>query len=154
DPYSKSSPIQPASVDLRIGDIFLPGKKEDEPGSKPKPLSEFTLKTGQTAVVTTKEKLNFPDNIAGIGFPPSSVSFSGLLMTNPGHIDPGYKGFMRFTVINMAKDDFILKRGDRIVRVLVFRLSASAHSDWSKRHPEGSQPPKQDEISRLSEDFV
>jgi len=75
-------------------------------------------------------------------------------MTNPGHVDPGYEGFMRFTVINMAKDRYELKRGDRIVRLLVFKLDAPAHAGWRVRHPEGSRLPNEEEISRLSEDFV
>src|SRR5216683_926386 len=154
DPYSKDSPVQGCSLDLHIGDIYLPGKKEDEIGGTQNPKLDVELETGATAVVTTKERLHLPGDVAGFGFPPSRVSFRGLLMTNPGHVDPGYEGVMRFTVINMAKEAYHLKRGDRIVRLLLFRMDKAAHADWRQRNPEGSHPPAQTEINLLSEDFV
>jgi deoxycytidine triphosphate deaminase len=154
DRYSADSPVQGTSIDLRIGNIYLPGKKKNELGGVENPKSKHSLKTGQTAVVTTREKLQLPDDVSGFGFPPSSVSFQGLLMTNPGHVDPGYEGFMRFTVINMAKDPYELKRGDRIVRLLLFKLDAPVHAGWRARHPRGSRLPSEEEITRLSEDFV
>src|SRR5882762_7390489 len=126
DPYSKESPVQASSIDLHIGDIFLPGTKKDQVGGVENPKSGYWLQTGETAVVTTKETLDFPGNIAGFGFPPSRVSFKGLLMTNPGHVDPGYNGVMRFTVINMAKEAYHLAQGDRIVRLLLFRMTNEA----------------------------
>src|SRR5271163_1574285 len=102
DPYSKDSPVQASSIDLHIGNVYLPGEKETDLGGAKNPRQDYSLKTGETAVVTTAETLDLPSHIAGFGFPPSGVSFKGLLMTNPGHVDPGYKGVMRFTVINMG----------------------------------------------------
>lgn len=154
DPYSKESPIQASSLDLHIGDIYLPGRKESEIGGTQNSKLDVELETGATAVVTTKERLHLPADVAGFGFPPSRVSFRGLLMTNPGHVDPGYEGVMRFTVINMAKEAYHLKSGDRIVRLLLFRMNKASHSGWQKRNPDGSHAPTQSEINVLSKDFV
>jgi dCTP deaminase len=155
DVYSKDSPVQASSIDLHIGNIYLPGEKETDLGGAQNPKQEYSLKTGETAVVTTLETLHLPSDIAGFGFPPSKdVSFKGLLMTNPGHVDPGYEGGMRFTVINMAKDPYPLLRGGRIVTLLLFRLNNDAHSGWRQRNPQGSSPPSHAAISRLSRDFV
>ena len=125
DPYSKDSPVQASSIDLHIGNVYLPGEKEADLGGVQKPRQEYSLKTGETAIVTTLETLNLPSFVAGFGFPPSSVSFKGLLMTNPGHVDPGYAGVMRFTVINMGKDPYYLERGGRIVTLLLFCLGSA-----------------------------
>lgn len=154
DRYSNKSPIQASSIDLRIGNIYLPGEKETDLGGAQNPRESYTLETGETAVVTSMERLQLPSDIAGFGFPPSSVSFKGLLMTNPGHVDPGYTGVMRFTVINMAKDPYPLERGQKIVTLLLFRLSQPSHADWSTRNPAGSALPNHAAISRLSRDFV
>jgi deoxycytidine triphosphate deaminase len=99
DWYSKDSPVQPSSIDLHIGSIYLPGVDSNAPGGVPRPKTEHILKPGRTAVVLTREEFKLPGHIAGIGFPPSHISFQGILMTNPGHVDPGYSGPMRFTVI-------------------------------------------------------
>lgn len=154
NPYSKDSPVQSSSIDLHIGNIYIPGKKAEDAGGAQSPKSEHVLKTGETAVVTTKETLHLPANIAALGYPPSRVSFKGLLMTNPGHVDPGYEGVMRFTVINMGKDPYPLERGKEIVTLLLFSMDHSAHTHWGLRNPGGSTLPTQPQINRLSEDFV
>ncbi len=153
--YSAESPVQSASVDLTIGDIFLPDTDPDTPGGVNNPRTELTLKTGETAVVTTLEELRLPSNIAGVGFPPSRVSFRGLLMTNPGHIDPGYVGGLRFTVINMGREPYTLKKDEVIVSVLFFELRRDVFADYVVRRP-GYAPsgPTREQINRLSRDFV
>jgi deoxycytidine triphosphate deaminase len=154
DRYSKDSPVQASSIDLHIGNVYLPGEKQTNLGGAQNPKQDHSLRTGETAVVTTMETLHLPNNIAGFGFPPSRVSFKGLLMTNPGHVDPGYQGVMRFTVINMAEDPYPLERGGKIVTLLLFRLDHAVHADWQQRNPDGSRLPNHAEISRLSRDFV
>lgn len=154
DRYSKESPVQASSIDLHVGNIYLPGEKETDLGGVKNPKDDYSLKTGETAVVTTAETLHLPNDIAGFGFPPSSVSFKGLLMTNPGHVDPGYQGVMRFTVINMGSDPYCLQRGGRIVTLLLFKLSAPVHANWQERNPAGSSLPNHAAVNRLSRDFV
>jgi deoxycytidine triphosphate deaminase len=154
--YRKESPIQPSSIDLHIGNIYIPGKKGKEPGSECCPKAGFTLCSGETAVVVTQERLALPKDIAGIGFPPSAkMSFKGILMTNPGHIDPGYVGRLHFTLINMGKEEFALNRGDVLVSLLLFRLSRQAASDWLTRHdPRIEEPFIQEYLDLLSPDFM
>ena len=154
DPYSKDSPVQASSIDLRIGNIYLPGEKETDLGGAQNPKQDYSLKTGETAVITTLETLHLPGDIAAFGFPPSRVSFKGLLMTNPGHVDPGYEGVMRFTVINMAKDPYHLERGGQIVTLLIFKLNDAAHRNWRQRSTAVPRLPNRADISRLSRDFV
>ena len=151
------SRIQPASVDLTVGDIFLPKAKPGESGSLGSPKEELTLEQGHTAVLRTHETLNIPANIGAIGFPPSNVSLRGLLMTNPGHIDPGYIGPMHFTVINMGRTPYPLQRGDPIVSVMFFTLTASAQTPYNQLSRPSSRPTSslsQDLLERLSSDFM
>jgi dCTP deaminase len=131
--FSKEATVQPCSVDLNIGDIFIPGTSAGEPGSSGFPLEGTVLKPGGTAVVTTLERCQLPPRIGAIGFPPNSVSSQGILTTNPGHVDPGYEGTMTFTVINMGQKDYTLLRGEKIVTLLFFRLDEPAVSDLKAR---------------------
>src|SRR5665213_1478088 len=97
----ETSPIKGSSLDLTVGEIFIPGAKAGELGGIGKPRTRVSLEVGQTAVLRSAEKLRLPPNIAGIGFPPSTkVSLAGLLSTNPGHVDPDYKGYLHLTVVN------------------------------------------------------
>lgn len=155
-PYAKDSLVQAASLDLTIGSVLLPGQKADRPGGVDKPIvDDHVLKSGETAVVVTKETLAFPPNLGAFGFPPSSLSSKGLLMTNPGHVDPGFSGRLRFTVINMAKDELTLTGGARIVTLLLFQLDPASHADWRKRTGlSKAASPTERQVNRLSADFL
>ena len=155
DLYAANSPIQPASIDLTIGDIFLPEIPPGEPGSIQSPLTFHSLPAGHTAIVQTKEELDLPRDLAAIGFPPSSeVSVRGLLMTNPGHVDPGYKGQMKFTVINMGRESFHLKSGAIIVTLLFFRLDQPPKKSYPERNPTIKGGVAEEQLSRLAKDFL
>jgi dCTP deaminase len=163
DDYAPTSPIQPSSLDLHIGTIYLPDTDAttDKRGNAQNPIRDwYTLPAGDTAVIRTKERIIMPANIAAFGFPPSHVSANGLLMTNPGHIDPGYSGTLEFTVINMGRTPYPLKIGDGIVTLLLVRLSGNCHTDYTTRNPPDLNPiaaetnGTQSTLDRLSVDFL
>jgi dCTP deaminase len=113
------------------------------------------LQPGQTAIVVTAEEFNLPPNIAAFGFPPTRISSNGILMTNPGHVDPGFKGYLSFTVINMSRSDFILRYNDTIVTCLLVQLTDPVCRDYGNRgNPRGSNVPHQETYDRLSPDFL
>jgi hypothetical protein len=74
-------------------------------------------------------------------------------MTNPGHVDPGYVGQLRFTIINMGSQSYPLQRGAEIVTLLLFELSGDCHRDWPRRG-NGVSPIRQANIDVLSSDFL
>jgi dCTP deaminase len=151
---SKSA-IQACSLDLTIGEIFVPEVDEDKLGSSANPLKELSLSQGATAVIRTWESVSLPDDVGGIAFPPANVSVNGLLVTNPGHVDPGYSGSLHLTVINMGRKPFHLKKGERIARLLLFRLDQAPKQSYRQRRTETGSPVITDELlSRLSSDFV
>src|SRR5690348_1597620 len=85
------SAFQPSSLDLHLGRIYLPGREPNQLGGESRPAGKHRLRTGQTVILTPIECLKLKNEIAGIVFPPSSFAVKGLLMTNAGHIDPGYE---------------------------------------------------------------
>lgn len=118
----RDSRIKAGSLDLTIGDIFIPGSGAGELGAHDKPRKEISLKQGATAIVRTKERVRIPNDHGGIAFPPARLSLTGLLTTNPGLLDPGYEGTLHLTLINMGKEPISLKAGDRIVRILFYKM--------------------------------
>lgn len=155
DPYAKDSPIQPASLDLTIGLVYQPCTEEHNKKTPPDGVTEYILKPGRTAIILSREELKMPADLIGIGFPPSKVSVKGILMTNPGQVDPGYQGKLRFTVINMGRKDFVLRQGDVIVSIILMRLHSAPHKDWITRN--GGQPGGPitwENLNRVSSDFV
>jgi dCTP deaminase len=132
DWYDDTSVVQPASVDLHVGKIYRPGGQGDSLGN-PVGLDSWILESGQTAVIRTRESVQLSREHAGIGFPPSRVSVNGILMANPGHLDPGYRGPLHLTVINMARDPYQFRAGDLIVTLLIFKI-AKPVADFTDRY--------------------
>lgn len=154
--YGPKSPIQAASVDLHVGSIFLPQVQPWEHGSTKKPLKSCVLELGHTVVILTKENLDIPADIGAFGFPPSRLSSRGLLMTNPGHVDPGFKGQLRFTVMNIGHEPIALREDDSIVSLLFFKLDSPVKADYAQRNnlTAPAKGPTQAAINCLSKDFL
>ncbi len=145
---AKESAIQPCSLDLHIGEIFIP--KEDDGA-----LSEHSLKPGETVVIKTREVLKLSSKTAAIGFPPSSMSRKGILTTNPGHVDPGYEGVFHITLINMGKKPYPLTGETIIATLLFFELDDNVEKGYEER--EGQQNSSDDppsELGYLAPDFM
>jgi dUTP pyrophosphatase len=43
------------------------------------------------------------------------------LPNSPATIDPGYRGEIRVILLNLGKDDYVVRRGDRIAQMVVAR---------------------------------
>lgn len=143
--------VKGCAVDLHIGSIFKPGVEAGKPGSAAKPLQKkLILKEGETALIQTNEEFDLDERHAAFAFPASSVSIQGLLMTNPGHVDPGYSGPLHVTVINMSREPFILAPGERFLRAFIYDLGSTV------AEPKSGQPKKveQELLDQLAPDFL
>jgi deoxycytidine triphosphate deaminase len=150
---SSKHPVQPSSLDLTIGNIYVPGTPRGELGGVHNPRAELSLGVGKTAVIETRQSCKLPRTHGAILFPPATVSARGLLMTNPGHVDPGYVGLLSFTVINMGRKEFPLSRNEPIVTALLFQAKDVKY-DYADRNPGFHGQVTQDLLDRLSHDFL
>jgi dCTP deaminase len=152
DLSSLEKDVRGCAIDLHVGEIFRPGTDKEKPGSADHPLKlAVTLKEGETALVRTREIFKLDAEHAAFVFPANQVSIQGLLMTNPGHVDPGYEGPIHVTVINMGRAAFPLRPGDRLLRAIIHRLDGPAVSPLAGSLP---SPVTQELLSKLSPDFL
>lgn len=158
--YSGNSPVQPASVDLHVGSIYKPQQDAGKPGGFKNPLDDVVLEPGEMVIVQTHESVKLPGNIAAIGMPPASLALQGLLILNPGHIDPGYTGTVKLTIINMGRVKLSLTRGKVIFTVLFFQCSHPATADYGQRLCRDKKPdcsgesPMEKALGKLSAYFL
>jgi deoxycytidine triphosphate deaminase len=151
--YAGWSPIQAASIDLRVGSIFVPGTDGKRGGSVDQPLSEHRLKPGDTVLVQTAERFDLPNDIAGIGVAPFKFAAKGMLVTAVGHIDPGYKGPLRLTIINMANEEQTILAGEHVATVMLLRLNEPAIAGYAKRS-KGRADLTTEILTKLPKDFL
>jgi dCTP deaminase len=132
--YSWDNQFQQCSIDIRVGCIYVPETEPTAIGGACNPkYDEHVLKTGHTVMIRTKEKITLPDNIGAICFSPSRLALKAVLITNMGHVDPGYSGCLHFTAINMGKEPYTFRGNDVICSMVFFKLSESV-SPYGNEH--------------------
>ncbi len=107
EPFGKES-LQPASYDLRAGvDVTIPSK---------------TLK-----LVSSLEYVELPQDVAGVLRTRSSYARKGLVLGG-GFIDPGFRGNLTLCLSNMGEKEIELKKGERIVQMLLLQVKAPSEA--------------------------
>lgn len=148
-----------ASYDLRIGTIFKDNKifSKDHPNDS---ISFIEVKPSEIVTMLTLEVVNIPNKYVGTVFAINRMSSKGLLILNPGHIDPGFKGPVSICAINLSKESFKLNLGDSIFTLVVNELKKELEEkdlynpsyDKTKRK-EYEKSYDKNSFSRLSKSF-
>ena len=122
----EESQIQPASVDVRLGNTF--GIVEDTPTGVITLDSEVRYKTietdtyillpGQFVLATTMEYFELPDNITAFVEGRSSLGRMGLFIQNAGWVDPGFRGEITLAPVPPNRSQAFLYRSILITACL------------------------------------
>lgn len=101
--------IQPASYDLRLGNLIYLPSQPDEPIDLADHAGAFRLPPYGAAIVTTYEDLKLPSNLIGrIGLK-SSFARTGLIASTGPQIDPGFNGKLFISLFNLTAASHVLK---------------------------------------------
>jgi len=151
---SNPTMVHAAKYYLTLGDrlLILPDNKryfERYGSARRKP---FTLKPGQTAFVSTLERLTMPLDLAGIFGPTSGLSNQGIFFFGGMLVDPGFgRGPdgtvdeddpmpLSFYLANVGDNSLELRPGHDRIASIAF-LPVEAHSDSPRRHRHWSTHP-------------
>ncbi len=112
--------FEPSSYDLRIGTIFKNGTIY----SKDHTFETFiVLEPSEIVTILTLEEVKIPHDCSGTVFAKNSRSSSGLLILNPGHVDPGFNGPLTICAINLSKEKKYLKFKQKLFTLIVSELN-------------------------------
>lgn len=139
--------IQPASVDLTLGDEFLayqgnePWNPHDEidlddvqTNTKLHKASQYRLMPGEFILGTTEEYVSIPHDIVAVINGRSSLARLGLLIhITAGFIDPGFEGKVTLEIVNLNRMPIILRPGKPICQISFLKLSSEAQYPYG--HP-------------------
>jgi len=145
DPYDESN-VEPASVDIRLGNSFKEpiktGKVIDTRSDEGQPYREFeadsiVLEPEDSILATTFERIEIPDDLCANADGRSSLGrlFVSVHQT-AGFCDPGYEGEVTFEMTNANPNPIRLHAGDRICQLVFRELSSPALNPYGH---EGSQ---------------
>ncbi len=134
--------IQPASVDLRLGEGFLvPDHYETEfidvkePPSYTKVRRKvITLPPQSFVLATTKEYIKIPADLTAFVEGRSSVGRLGLFIQNAGWVDPGFEGRITLELFNANSVPIKLRAGMRICQLVLATTSSKASSPYQGKY--------------------
>lgn len=134
--------IQPASVDIRLGDTF--SIVDDSPTgivTLESQISYKTIKTdtyillpGQFVLATTMEYVSLPDNLTAFVEGRSSLGRMGLFIQNAGWVDPGFQGEITLELFNANRCAIELKAGRRVGQLVFAEMDCEAANPYRGKY--------------------
>lgn len=122
DPYPDPDQIQPASVDLRLGQHF------NHPFETGKfTAQQMTLEPGECLLARTEENIKVPDDM--VAFVTGRSTVGRMFVTvhqTAGLIDPGYEGWITLEVANSGELWQRIEVGERIAQIWFVPLAGES----------------------------
>lgn len=93
---------------------------------------EFVLKAGETALIPSGFAIALPEGYEAQIRPRSGLAIKHQItvLNSPGTIDADYRGEVKVILTNLGKQDFVIKRGERIAQMVIARYSRIT---WEER---------------------
>lgn len=134
--------IQPASVDIRLGDTFSIVEDsssgiitmQNQINYKTIKTNRYVLLPGQFILATTMEYFKLPDNITAFVEGRSSLGRMGLFIQNAGWVDPGFKGEITLELFNANRCAIELQSGRRVGQLVFAKMDNKALNPYSGKY--------------------
>ena len=94
----------------------------------------FVIASGQFAILYSHEAVRVPDNAIAFISIKSSFKADGLINISGFHVDPGYKGQLRFSVYNAGSQPVILKLESPTFQIWFADLDAPTRDPYQGVH--------------------
>ena len=138
----KIEQIQPASIDIRIGNTYSILEDlssgiislDEEIEYKRIITNKYILLPGQFVLATTMEYFELPDNLTAFVEGRSSLGRMGLFIQNAGWVDPGFKGEITLELFNANKCAIELNAGRRVGQLVFAQLDDHALNPYRGKY--------------------
>jgi dCTP deaminase len=112
--------IQPASVDLRLGDVDFGCFEEAKMFSG---WTAYHMRPGEFTLATTLERVRIPPDLVAQVNGKSSLGRKGLFVhITAGFVDPGFEGQITLELYNCSNVPVILTPGMKICQLVLQKL--------------------------------
>ena len=134
--------VQPASVDIRLGDNFSVVEDsslgiinlEDEIKYKTIKSDTYILLPNQFVLATTMEYFKLPNDITAFVEGRSSIGRMGLFIQNAGWVDPGFEGEITLELYNANRCAIELKAGRRVGQLVFAKMDNEALNPYKGKY--------------------
>jgi dUTP pyrophosphatase len=128
-------PIHITRIDDSVQDIPLPHYATDHSAGMDICAAvdgTIVLPAGETALIPSGFAIALPEGYEAQIRPRSGLAIKHrvTVLNSPGTIDADYRGEVKVILTNFGKDDFVIKRGERIAQMIIARYTRIA---WDER---------------------
>ncbi len=87
-----------------------------------------TLKPGQRDMIPTGLAIALPPGFEAQVRPRSGLAAKNgvTCLNSPGTVDSDYRGEVKVILVNLGKEDFVIRRGDRIAQMVIAPVTQAA----------------------------
>ncbi len=123
-PYREERAIR-CAYELGVGpEAFITSKADDTThlpaGNK------VTIPPGQFGLLITREVIYVPDSAIAFISIRARIKFQGLVNVSGFHVDPGFRGQLKFAVYNAGSKDIVLDQDERVFMIWFADLDAAS----------------------------
>lgn len=134
--------IQPASVDIRLGDTFSIVEDNSEAiatldqsiSYKTIKADKYILLPGHFVLATTQEYFRLPNNLTAFVEGRSSIGRLGLFIQNAGWVDPGFEGEITLELFNANRCAIELQKSRRVGQLVFAELDKDAARPYAGKY--------------------
>jgi dCTP deaminase len=161
--------IQPASIDLRLGNEFLEFERSNIPCIHPESEEEteeytrrrvvesgedYVLHPGDFVLGTTYETVEIPDDLVARVEGRSSLGRLAVVVhATAGFVDPGYRGQITLELSNLGTAPVALRPEEmRISQIVLTELSSPAETPYGEERGSKYQDQNGPTASRIGDD--
>ena len=86
---------------------------------------DITIHSMERKIINTGLFIEIPSGYEGQIRPRSGLAlYNGItVLNNPGTIDSDYRGEIKILLLNLSRDSFIVKNGNKIAQIVFFRYT-------------------------------
>jgi len=160
--------IQPASIDLRLGNEFVEFDRANVPYIKPETFEntdktttdtfiddgdEFVLHPGDFVLGTTLESVSIPDDlVASIEGRSSLGRLAIVVHATAGWVDPGFEGDITLELSNLGNTPVALSPGSRVAQLVLMELTSEARRPYGHERGSKYQGQQGPQLSKINSD--
>lgn len=146
DPYIEDN-LQPASLDVTLGNRFREFQKGEEPVDLKNPIDytrewvlhpeggHICIQPGQLMLGVTEERVSIPSDVVARIEGRSSIGRLGLAIhVTAGFIDPGFRGKITLEMVNLSPTPIILRPGKIVAQLCFNGMSGPSANPYDGRY--------------------
>jgi len=131
--------VRESSLELSLGEeVFISSQKRLERLTEDNDIVK--IEPADFGLLVTKEWVEIPGNCMGFISIKSKHKLSGLINISGFHVDPGFRGRLKFSVYNAGTTDVILRYGERTFIIFITYIRGGSEpkegAHWDQEHIE------------------